>query len=288
MAVDQFSPALRPTAHPLANPGYGKKSAPDQEPRSRRDFAHLPKREAGAAAYLDRLPDGSDISIKTLAKHLPYGQCALSTILQALSNEGHLRRVRRPIAINGSGARWVWHTFFSRTARDDAWWAAFFAGDPAEGTAPAPARKPSRDRAYDVLAQLGRHDPRLMLSGTDCEALAPLAAEWFARDATEAQFMRAIAAGLPPEVAHPYGFVRARLLAKLPPPLPAAAPRYVMECTACGEPGASAGLPGGLCGGCRSVPGLQAERVQAHAGRLRAALRTRTRVGTRTEKGADA
>ncbi|QEV18115.1 hypothetical protein [Streptomyces alboniger] len=272
MAVAQLSPALRPSAHPLANPGYGKKSAPGQAPRSRRDFAHLPKREAAVAGYLDRLPEGSDISIKTLAKHLPYGQCALSTVLRVLSGEGHLRRVRRPITTDEGGPRWVWHTFFSRTARDDAWWTAFFAGDPAQDAVAAPAREASTGRAYDALARLGRTEPRLTLSATDCEALAPLAAEWFAREATEAQLARALAAGLPAEVAHPYGFVRARLLAKLPPPPPPAAPGYIVECTVCGEPGESTALPGGLCGGCRAGAGLPAERVRGHVERLRAAL----------------
>ncbi|MEU1130612.1 hypothetical protein ABZ383_12225 [Streptomyces sp. NPDC005900] len=273
MAVDQLSPALRPSAHPLANPGYGKKSAPGQAPRSRRDFAHLPKREAAVAGYLDRLPEGADMSIKTLAKHLPYGQCALSTVLRVLSGAGHLRRVRRPVTGADGGPRWVWHTFFSRTPRDDAWWAAFFAGDPARDADPAPVAEAPTGQAYDLLARLGRTDPRLMLSATDCEALAPLAAEWFAREATEAQLLRALAAGLPPEVAHPYGFVRARLLAKLPPPPPTPAPRYIVECTACGEPGESAAaLPGGLCGGCRTGAALPAERVRGHVERLRAAL----------------
>ncbi|MFD9864801.1 hypothetical protein [Streptomyces alboflavus] len=294
MAVDQLSPALRPAAHPQATPGYGKKSAPGQEPCSRQDFVHLPRREAAVAGYLDRLPDGSDLSIKTLARHLPYGQCALSTVLRALSAEGHLRRVRRAVTTS-QGPRWVWHTFFSRTARDDAWWAAFFAEEPgeepgkdpavpAEGVAAPPGQEASRAKAHGVLARLGRTDSRLTLSAADCDALAPMAAEWLARGAGEAQLVGALAAGLPPQVAHPYGFVRARLLSKLPPVPPLSSP-YVVECTVCGEPGEFAELPGGLCGGCRSGPGLPADRVRDHAGRLRAALRTGTCTGARTEKG---
>jgi hypothetical protein len=49
----------------MANPGYGKKSAPDQEPRTGRDFGRLPAREASIAGYLDRLDDEADMSIKT-------------------------------------------------------------------------------------------------------------------------------------------------------------------------------------------------------------------------------
>ncbi|MFD9974615.1 hypothetical protein [Streptomyces sp. NPDC059017] len=47
-----------------------------QPARTAADFTHLPSREAAVAAYIDRLADGADISVKTLAKVLPYGQCA--------------------------------------------------------------------------------------------------------------------------------------------------------------------------------------------------------------------
>jgi len=277
MAAAQLSAAPRLSTHPKANPGYGKKSAPDQEPRSGRDFAHLPAREASIAGYLDRLDDEADMSIKTLAKHLPYGQCAIGTALNRLSAEGHLRRVRRPVTVDGS-PRWVWHTFFSRTARDDTWWNAFLAGEV------PPAAEPSRRArsvAYGVLARLGRIEPRLTLSASECGALEESAAQWFARGASEVQ---AVSAGLPERVAHAYGFVRARLLAKIPPePEPRLPVRYEVVCTGCGEPGAVAALRGGLCQGCWSArPGLASDRVHEHVGRLRDALRT----GRRTDKGA--
>lgn len=282
MATAQLSAALRPSAHPKANPGYGKKSAPDQEPRTGRDFTHLPAREASIAVYLDRLDDEADMSIKTLAKHLPYGQCAISTALNNLSAAGHLRRVRRPVTVDGT-PRWVWHTFFSRTARDDGWWDAFLAGE-------APVTKPSpeavRSLAYGVLAGLGRIDARLTLSAGECGALEESAAEWFARGASEAQLVAAVTAGLPKHVAYAYGFVRARLVDKLPPePQPVQRTQYEVVCTACGEPDEGGGMRGGLCEGCRGGrSGLTADRVHAHAGRLRAALRT----GRRTQEGTHA
>ncbi|MFC9848475.1 hypothetical protein ACFWFF_06195 [Streptomyces sp. NPDC060223] len=283
MATAQLNAAPRPHAHPMANPGYGKRSAPDQEPRTGRDFAHLPVREASIATYLDRLDDESDLSIKTLAKHLPYGQCAIGTALNNLSAAGHLRRVRRPVTVDGC-PRWVWHTFFSRTARDDTWWNALLAGE-APVTQP-PSSEAARSAAYGVLARLSRIDPRLTLSAGECGALEEQAAEWFARGAGEAQLVQAVTAGLPERVAHAYGFVRARLLAKLPPPEPQPRTvRYEVVCTACGEPGGDGGMPGGLCGGCwGGRPALPADRVHAHVGRLRAALRD----GARTEKGAGA
>ncbi|MET7987235.1 hypothetical protein [Streptomyces sp. NPDC005281] len=277
MAVAQLSAAPRPSAHPLANPGYGKRSAPGQTPRTGRDFDHLPLREASIATYIDRLADESDLSIKTLAKHLPYGQCALSTALNHLSAAGHLRRVRRPVTVDGC-PRWVWHTFFSRTARDDAWWNALLAGETPVTERPVAAA--ARSTAYGVLARLGRIDARLTLSAGECAALEGEAAEWFARGAGEAQLVQATTAGLPERVAHPYAFVRTRLLAKLPPepePQPPA-PRYELVCTACGEPGGDGrALRGGLCEGCRGGrPALAAYEVRAHAERLRTALRTGT------------
>ncbi|MCZ4510616.1 hypothetical protein O3Q52_20970 [Streptomyces sp. ActVer] len=232
MATAQLSAAPRPSAHPMANPGYG--------------------------------------------------QCAIGTALNNLSAAGHLRRVRRPVTVDGC-PRWVWHTFFSRTARDDAWWSAFLAGE-------APVTEPSRvvrSAAYGVLARLGRVDARLTLSSAECGALEEQAAEWFARGAGEAQLVQAVMAGLPERVAHPYGFVRARLLGKLPPePVETRAARYEVVCTACGEPGDGGEMRGGLCGGCwGGRPGLAADRVHARAGQVRAALRGGRSTGS-TEKGA--
>ncbi|MEU9112232.1 hypothetical protein AB0D04_10650 [Streptomyces sp. NPDC048483] len=258
--------------HPAAKPGYGKRGAPDQQPQHPTDFAHLPRREASIAAYLDRLPDGADISVKTLAKVLPdYGQCALRTALRRLSEAGHLRRITETLPSDDGSVRWVTRTYFSRTPRDDAWWTSFHTGnvptpDPAPPPPPpSPQRRShshshSRTRAYDLLAALGRAEPRLTLSAADCASLEPLAEEWLARGATPDHFLRALTAGLPPEgVHHPGRFTRSRLLTKLPPPAPEAAPAArpplrIMECTVCRAPGRPEALPGGICGTCRGEP----------------------------------
>ncbi|MFF6908811.1 MarR family transcriptional regulator [Streptomyces sp. NPDC012389] len=126
MATQHLSPALRtaarPTAYPMAKPGYGKRTAPDQRPRTREDFALLPARERYVAAFVDHLPDGAAMSVKQLAKQLPlYGQQAISTALTALSVAGHLRRVRCAVGA-GEETRWVFRTFWSRTAHDNEWW----------------------------------------------------------------------------------------------------------------------------------------------------------------------
>ncbi|MEV0092348.1 hypothetical protein [Streptomyces sp. NPDC050738] len=293
MAAANFSAAPSPahaSPHPLANPGYGKRSAPDQLAREATDFAHLPAREAAIAAYVDRLPDGADISVKTLAKHLPYGQCALRTALNTIQRAGHLRRGREHIAGSGS-ARWVTRTWFSRTPRDDAWWAVFATGDQ-----PKSPQHPTRSRAFILLAALGRSAPSLSLSARDCHDLEPLADRWFAHGATEAEILRALVAGLPAVVHRAAGLVRRRLTDQLPPERPAApsapsTPRVlrVLECAKCGTPARPEALPGGECAPCRgeqppppATAPLPAAAVHAYATQARAAAAVRTTEGTRT------
>ncbi|MEV7864737.1 hypothetical protein AB0P17_01215 [Streptomyces sp. NPDC088124] len=129
MAYTNSSAALPAAAHPFANPGYGKRSAPDQRPRGEADFAHLRTREAAIAAYIDRLPEGSAIGYKALAANVAdYGQQACGKALRFLSDAGHLRRVKEHLALEDSSFRWVTHTYFSRTARDDEWWKAYVTG----------------------------------------------------------------------------------------------------------------------------------------------------------------
>ncbi|MEV5874152.1 hypothetical protein AB0L75_07965 [Streptomyces sp. NPDC052101] len=267
----------------MANPGYGKRSASDQRPRTNHDFAHLPPREAAIAAYVDRLPDGADISVKTLAKQLPYGQCALRTALNRLQAAGHLRRGRERLETEDGGSRWITRTWFSRAARDDTWWAAFTRGDVPEEPPERPG--PTRSRAHILLAALGRTAPVLSLSAADCAALAPLVEEWFARGATEETLRTALTAGLPTPVHSPAALLRRRLTDKLPPePVAPRPPRRVLECAECGVPGRPEALPGGVCSGCRggrapahpSTP-LPALAVRTRAGEIRAAMSVRRR-----------
>ncbi|MFE1840322.1 hypothetical protein [Streptomyces sviceus] len=261
----------------MANPGYGKRSAPDQRPRTAHDFAHLPPREAAIAAYLDRLPDGADISVKMLAKQLPYGQCALRTALNRLQQAGHLRRGRERLGSASGGHRWITRSWFSRTARDDDWWAAFTRGDVPKDT---PSRPQTRSRAHILLAALGREVPSLSLSAADCAALAPLVTEWFARGATEEVVRHALTSGLPTPVHHPAALVRRRLTDKLPPePPPARPPLRILECAECRVPGSPEALPGGVCNGCRGdhAPArpttlLPAREIHARADEIRAAM----------------
>ncbi len=245
------APPTRPpaTPHPMANPGYGKRSAPGERPRTDRDFAHLLPRDAAVAAYIDRLADGSDISVKTLAKHLPYGQCALRTTLNRLQAAGHLRRGRECV-ITEEVMFWVTRTFFSRTARVDAWWNAYIRGD----APPDQPQRPTRSRAFVLLAALGRTAPALSLSAADCVRLEPQVSEWFARGATEAELLHVLTAGLPSPVHCAARLVERRLRDKLPPERVAPGPEAVLrrlECGECGVPGSPEALLGGLCRPCR-------------------------------------
>ncbi|MFD4692231.1 MarR family transcriptional regulator [Streptomyces sp. NPDC058463] len=319
MATEHLSPALRAPAssrpYAKARPGYGKRTAAAQRTPRPDDFALMPECERYIAGYVDRLPDGAAMDIKSLAKSLPlYGQMAVSSALKALGVAGHLRRVRCQTG-DGDQVRWVSRTYWSRTARDNEWWHAFLTTEDSEPTpvavpvpapappsaeaaphapatpsprplapqpaaepeptpqptAAAPARVPQQrppaaapavpSPAYLALAQLGRTEPRLALSAADCQALEPLAAEWFARGVDATYLTRALTAGIPAQVDSPIGFVRRRLTDKLPPhvvgsPAPAAAAtpgrRLLAECTECGRPGAPEALPDGLCRPCRT------------------------------------
>lgn len=262
MATEHLNSALRAPAssrpYPMAHPGYGKRSAPDQQPRGADDFMLLPLRERSIAGFIDQLPDGAAMDVKGLAKQLPlYGQQAVGSALKALSVAGYLRRVRCLVTGEGGQVRWVFRTFWSRTARDNEWWGTLVGAareEPAtvesvavqpvavqaaavqpvavqpvvpvvpqqraQGPAPRVAAGPSP--AYTALAHLGRIDARLALSAADCAVLEPLAAGWFARGVDTDYLTRALVAGLPAQVDSPVGFVRRRLTDKIPPLAPAA------------------------------------------------------------------
>ncbi|MFC9120827.1 MarR family transcriptional regulator [Streptomyces sp. NPDC057067] len=142
MATEHLSPALRAPAssrpYAKARPGYGKRTAPGQRAPRTDDFALMPERERHIAGYVDRLPDGAAMDIKSLAKSLPlYGQMAVSSALKALGVAGHLRRVRCQ-AGDGDQVRWVSRTYWSRTARDNEWWGAFLAAESSHSALEAP------------------------------------------------------------------------------------------------------------------------------------------------------
>ncbi|MFH8789776.1 hypothetical protein [Streptomyces roseoverticillatus] len=317
MAEANSNADARPAhVHPKAKPGYGKRTAPDQARRTSNDFAHLPAREASIAAFIDRLPEGAAMDAKTLAAHIPdYGQAACRTALHRLTDEGHLRRVTERTRGDDGSNHWVTRTYFSRTPRDDDWWADFQAGNVPESrprpepspeprpeprpeppeqpeSQPRAAGKPPRSQAYEGLALAGRMDPRMTLSARDCKTLEPLAEEWLARGASQEDIARELTAGLPPEVHHAASVARYRLQEKLPPerpaPEPAATGRVIriMECMLCRAPGRPEALPGGFCRDCRSEPAppvtyaIPPQEVRRRADAIRASIRTPERSTT--------
>lgn len=274
MDSTEFSAALRAPAHPSAKPGYGKRSAPGQHPRTAADFAHLRPREAAIAAYIDRLPEGAAIGYKPLAANVAdYGQQACAKALKFLSHEGHLRLVKEHLCTADNSFRWVTRTYFSRTSRDDEWWKAYVdslrgidltelerrhrgeapAGEPVQEPERAPAALQEPSVAYRALARLGRTEPRMTLSATECAALEPLAAQWLARGATEDHLTRSLTGGLPHPLHSPGAIARKRLETKMPPE-PYEAPEYitraVMVCMGCEEPENVVTLVRGMCLDC--------------------------------------
>lgn len=300
----------------MASPGYGKRPAPDQCPRRRGDFAHLRKREAAVAAFIDRLPEGAAMDHKTLAKHIAdYGQAAIRSALKALTNAGHLRRIKEQV-VRDDGVRWVTRTYWSRTARSAAWWQEFCrsvrgvmldapddAPDdvPGNATDDAPAATepaavepaPQRTTAYRTLAALGRTDPRMTLSAADCERLEPLAATWLEYGASVKHLIHALTDGLPDAIHNPAGIAKRRLEDKMPPK-PAREPetvlRSVMVCMFCDTTEEDEPLINGMCEACRSEdeddipatfrPGPRPADVAAHAdvARIAAGLPPRSRA----------
>ncbi|MEU5167526.1 MULTISPECIES: hypothetical protein [Streptomyces] len=147
MATQNISVALRaPASAPRAHRGYGKHSAPDQRPPRQDDFMLLSERERYIAGYVDRLPEGAAMDIKSLARNLPlYGQMAVGTALKALAVAGHLRRVLCRIEVDNQN-RWVTRTFWSRTARDNEWWTTHLAAESDRGLQEAAVTPPAPDR----------------------------------------------------------------------------------------------------------------------------------------------
>ncbi|MFD3735776.1 helix-turn-helix domain-containing protein [Streptomyces sp. NPDC058632] len=114
--------------------------------------------------------------------------------------------------------------------------------------------------AADLLADLHRHSPHLLLSAADAAHLTPGVAAWLERDVTPTAVRRALSADLPPEgVRRPAALLAHRLTAQLPPPPPFRAPvdpapaeTEVRNCDGC-DRGFRAPVPGpDRCRDCRT------------------------------------
>ncbi|MFF9485854.1 helix-turn-helix domain-containing protein [Streptomyces sp. NPDC014676] len=195
----------------------------------------------GLACHIQSLPTGTPVDIKTLAARFPEGPTRIAAALNELEAHGYLRRIRERTPTGRLVTRTVSCNQPGR--RDAAPEASEKPKPPARRAATAPQQEPPRRRALpavpkpaytspdllraatDVLAGLRREDPRLLLSATDAEHLAPGVAAWLERDLPPTAVREALAAGLPLEpLVRPAAFLAHRLTAKLPPLPPYRAP----------------------------------------------------------------
>ncbi|MFE0771732.1 helix-turn-helix domain-containing protein [Streptomyces sp. NPDC058861] len=216
----------------------------------------------GLGVHIQSLPGGAAVDIKSLAARFPEGAARIAAGLRELEAHGYLRRelnrddagkiVTLTISCNHPG----------RSAADE------------EAVRRAPARRteaprralpavpqpayPSLDllpTALGVLAGLRREDPRLHLSATETEHLAPGVVAWLERDLTPETVLRVLTTGLPSEPLHRPAALLAHRLADRLPPLPPLgtreAPKHPLQnCDTCDR--AFRGPEPGTCGACRT------------------------------------
>jgi len=191
----------------------------------------------GLACYIQSVRAGTAVDIKTLAVRFPEGRTRIAAALRELETHGYLRRthertstgrvVTRTVSCNRPG---------HRAPRSEP------SGRGSARRTPTPDKPPPRKRlpavpqpshphptllqtAIDVLVGLRRRDPRLLLSATDAEHLAPGVAAWLERDIAPTAVRHALTENLPNEpLIRPAAFLAHRLAAQLPPPPPVRPP----------------------------------------------------------------
>ncbi|NEB00266.1 helix-turn-helix domain-containing protein [Streptomyces sp. SID13726] len=227
----------------------------------------------GLACYIQSVRPGTAVDIKTLANRFPEGPTRIAAALRELEANGYLRRshvrtptgqmVTRTVSCNRPGHRTTSPTESSnRAAQHPA----------ADKPPPRKKRLPAVPQpgytspallqaAIDILAGLRRRDPRLLLSATDAEHLAPGVAAWLERDIAPTAIRHALTENLPNEpLIRPAAFLAHRLTAQLPPlppprppASPAPEPRHPFKtCDGCGL--AFRSPTPGRCRGCRANP----------------------------------
>lgn len=226
----------------------------------------------GLAVYIQSLPAGARADIKTLAARFPEGTTRIAAALRELEAHGYLRRERhrtpagrivtRTVSCNQPGHRrqQAEHRPTAPTRREKRLPRKPLPTVP-QPAYPAPALLQT---ATDLLADLRRHDPRLLLSACDTAHLTPGIAAWLERDVTPAAVRHALTTDLPPDgPRHPAALLAHRLTAQLPPPPPfrtpasePAVPHPFQTCDGC-DRAFRAPEPGGHCLECRT-PGLSA------------------------------
>ncbi|MFD4502133.1 helix-turn-helix domain-containing protein [Streptomyces sp. NPDC058457] len=220
----------------------------------------------GIGVHIQSLPTGARVDIKTLAERLKEGRTRIAAALRELEAVGYLRRER----VRLPDGRIITRTVFCNRPGHSSG-----ARRPEAAARPKPPQKPARkalppvprpacpspallQKALDLLADLRRHDSRLLLSAVEADHLAPGVAAWLERDIAPSAVRHALTADLPAEPLHrPAALLAHRLTDRLPAPPPfrapappPAAPTRIHNCDSC-DRGFRAPAPG-LCRDCRT------------------------------------
>lgn len=185
----------------------------------------------GLAVYIQSLPSGARVDIKTLAARFPEGTTRIAAALRELEAHGYLRRERRRIPNGRIVTRTISCNQPGRSPAQDRQDHPNHKERPRKKrTAPTPKPLPAVPRpaypappllqtATDLLAGLRHHDPRLLLSERDTAHLAPGVAAWLERDVTPTALRHALTTDLPTEpLCRPAALLAHRLTTQLPPP----------------------------------------------------------------------
>jgi len=187
----------------------------------------------GLAVHIQSLPAGGHVDIKTLTARFPEGRTRIAAALRELETHGYLRRERKRLPTGRIVTRTTSCNQPGHHRRAD--------HSPKRPPHPTPTKKqtPPRKKALpavpqpgypapallqqatDVLADLRRHDPRLLLSTCDAAHLAPGVAAWLERDVSPTAVRHALTTDLPPDpLRRPAALLAHRLTDQLPPPPP--------------------------------------------------------------------
>ncbi|GAA1226141.1 hypothetical protein GCM10009665_15860 [Kitasatospora nipponensis] len=284
--------------------------APERHLRASHEIIRHPRLRATAKTLLLwalSLPPGSRETVLTIGNRMPEGRTAVSRARSQLIEEGylHVRRVQHP-----TRGTWTTRILVSSVPLTEpqeveaAWHGAVRNPALGEGrgrdvgtspqreksegktSLPGPAVVPTTDEsqvgaAAMLLGRLTARDGRLRLGAVETLELAPLVADWLARDADVGRLRDALLSGLPPAVLSPAGLVRSRLERKMPAPpgadrglgVPA-----VGECGHCAAPVAGGGVICRCCAGVAPPPvaapdPVAVERNRRGAARVRSLLR---------------
>ncbi|MFD3664471.1 hypothetical protein ACFWVF_28410 [Streptomyces sp. NPDC058659] len=229
----------------------------------------------GLGVHIQSLPEGADVTVKTLTNRFTEGEITIRRALNELVAEGYLERHRVPLGGGRFATRVV---SYDRPGYGLPVRRAAPPVDPDPDPDPDPEPEPDPDPgpepaepvpaagpelpgpAAELLARLRTVDPRLLLPWREVLRLAPAVEAWFDLAATPAQVIRTLTATLPPAhvpIHHPGRFLEYRLTTLRPPRLPAGPPSSAIEgpaplitCDGCDRAFRSRD-PEAVCGECR-------------------------------------